>query len=368
MRLRSAEPWTLDNRARWVLIRAGRRAGEVGINQLILHHHYTYGSTFDVSTFGNHGQPQLVTAGSGPFSSSLHFQNADSRVVVAPSKSLSNPFAIAAMVRFYVEGIPAARLNLMEGFISFALFIEPSGALTGTIVDANGAWSGGSSSANLIAPGIWHEAWLSHDGISQLELKLDGVTVARVDGVYGPVRSVGDLGIAIGNWPDAGAYPFMGYIDEVKLYRYNPAKDFQSLLDPCCFNGRAFDEILRELTQSEALGAGGGGSKLLGLLARLTALLRGRDAAQAQDVIQLGQGLLRALQSRDTRALAELHRALAARAGEPAIADEFRALDEELERLRSQTGLTDELLTKLAKALCLAFPDDRDDPRTGAAR
>jgi hypothetical protein len=293
---------------------------------------------------------------------------ADSRVTVAPSQSLSNPFAIAAMVRFYVEGVPASRLNLMEGFVSFALFIEPSGALTGTIVDANGAWSGASSPANLVTPGHWHEAWLSHDGISQLELKLDGVAVARVDGVYGPVRSVGDLGIAIGNWPDAGVYPFAGYIDEVKLYRYNPAKDFQSLLDPCCFDGRGFDEILRELEQNEVLGAGGGGWRLLQLLARLTALLRGRDAARAQDVIQLGQGVLRALQSRDTRALTGLHGDLAARATEPAGADEFRALQDEIERLRSEAGLSDDLLMKLAKALCLALPDARGDEATRAQR
>jgi hypothetical protein len=38
-----------------------------------------------------------------------------------------------------------------------------------------GAWSGGSSPANLVAPGVWFEAWLSRDGLSQLELKLDGI-------------------------------------------------------------------------------------------------------------------------------------------------------------------------------------------------
>jgi hypothetical protein len=326
------------------------RAGRQAINQLVLHHHYTNGSTFDVSTFGNHGQPQLVTAGTGGFSSSLHFQAADSRVTVAPSKSLSNPFAIAAMVRFYVEGVPASRMNLMEGFASFALFIEPSGALTGTIVDANGAWSGASSPANLVTPGTWHEAWLSHDAISQLELKLDDVVVARVHDIYGPVRSVGELGIAIGNWPDAGAYPFAGYIDEVKLYRNSPAKDFQSLLDPCCFDGRAFDEVLRELKQNEALGAGGGGWRLLQLLARLTALLRSRDARRTQSVIQLGHGLVRALQSRDARALGEMHRELAALAVEPATAHEVQAVQDEIEQLRSEAGLSDDLVKKLAKS------------------
>jgi len=336
------------------------------MNQLVLHHHYTYGSTFDVSTFGNHGQPQLVTAGSGAFSSALHFLAADSRVSVAPSKSLSNPFAIAAMVRFYVEGVPASRLNLMEGHVSFALFIEPSGALTGTVVDANGAWSGGSSSANLITPGAWHEAWLSHDGISQLELKLDGVAVAWVRDVYGPVRSVGELGIAIGNWPDAGAYPFAGYIDEVKLYRYNPTKDLQSLLDPCCFDGREFDEVLRELKHNERLGTeGGGGSELLQLLARLTAMLRSSDPTRTRTAVQLGEGVVRALQTRDTQLLANLHRELDRLAtGGPAAA-EVTAVQEEIEKLWSETGLSDELLKRLADALCLALPSPSDELREG---
>ena len=62
--------------------------------QLILHHNYTFGSTFDVSTFGNHGQPHLVTADTAAFASSLHFQQSDSRVTVAPSQSLDNPLPL----------------------------------------------------------------------------------------------------------------------------------------------------------------------------------------------------------------------------------------------------------------------------------
>ena len=267
------------------------------MNQLVLHHHYAYGSTFDVSTAGNHGRAELVTPGAAAFWSALRFQSPDSRVSVAPSRSLTNPFSIAALVRFYPEGTATgSRHNLIEGFVSFALYVLPTGALAGTIVDANGAWTGASSAPNLVAPNMWHEAWLSHDGINQLELKLDGVVVAREYDVVGPVRSVGDLGIAIGNWPDAGAFPFVGYIDEVKVYRYDPRKDLQDLLDPCCRDGRDLDSLMGELKRNEVLGIGKpGGWQLMTLLARLAALLRTADPDQTRAVSQMGEGVVRAL-------------------------------------------------------------------------
>jgi len=175
--------------------------------------------------------------------------------------------------------------------------------------------------------------------------------VAHVDDVYGPVRSVGDLGIAIGNWPDAGAYPFAGYIDEVSC-PLQPGERLPEPLRPVLLDGRVIDEILRELRQNEAFGAGGGSWRLLQLLARLTTLLRSPDAARTQSVIQLGQGLVGALQSRDTRALGEMHRDRAALAGEPATAHEVRVVQDEIEQLRSEPGLSDNLVKNLAKALC----------------
>jgi len=325
--------------------------------QLILHHHYTFGSTFDTSTFGNHGQPHLVTAGTAAFASSLHFQQSDSRVTVVPAQSLNNPLAIAAMVRFYVDGAMTARLNLIEGFMSFSLYIEPSGALTGTIVDANNLWTGTSSPANLVKPGAWHEAWLTHDGISQLALQCDGATVAVARNVYGPVRSIGNLGVAIGNWPDRGQYPFAGYIDEVKLYRYDPSKDFQNLLNPCCFDGKAFDAILAELKANKVLNADGGYWQLLQQLARLLGLLRGNSLDGTRRVNQIGEGLYRALQARDSANFAQLQGNLAKMAPtDAATAKEIATLENNIKGTLDKAGLSTDLLNRLAAAMCLQLP------------
>jgi hypothetical protein len=322
--------------------------------QLILHHHYTFGSTFDISTFGNHGQPHLVTAGTAAFASSLHFQQSDSRITVAPAQSLNNPFAIAAMVRFYADGAMTARQNLVEGFMSFSFYVEPSGALTGTIVDANNLWTGTTSPASLVKPGAWHEAWLVHDGVSQLALQCDGVTVAVARNVYGPVRSVGNLGVAIGNWPDRGQYPFAGYIDEVKLYRWDPSKDLQNLLNPCCFDGKAFDAVLAELKANKVLNESGGYWQLLQQLARLLALLRGNSLDGTRMVNQIGEGLYRALQARDSANFAQLQGNLAKMAPtDAATAKEIATLESSIKGTLDKAGVSSDLFTRLTAAMCL---------------
>jgi hypothetical protein len=339
------------------------------MNQLVLHHHYTFGSTFDVSTFGNHGRPNLVTPGTGAFASALHFIQQDSRINVKPSQSLSNLVAISAMVRFYLEGLPAIRLNLIEGFVSFALFIEPTGAITGTIVDQDGDWSGTSSQEQLVTPGVWHEAWIIHDGVSQIQLLLDGTLVAQALNIYGPVKSVGQLGISIGNWPDAAAYPFVGYIDEVKLYRYDPKKDFQSLLNPCCFDGRQFDEILGELKRNKVLNVDGGYWRILQLLARIGGLLRGRDANSARSSIQLSLGMLRAIRARDVATLSMLQDDFSKlTASNPAAARDVRALTEKVSAIVDRAGLPSDLGDRLIKALCLKLPHQAQHPQKSEAK
>ena len=242
--------------------------------------------------------------------------------------------------------------------MSFSFFVEPSGALTGTIVDANNAWTGTTSPVSLVKQGAWHEAWLTHDGISQLTLQCDGkrrVAVAR--NVDGPVRSVGNLGVAIGNWPDRGQYPFAGYIDEVKLYRYDPSKDFQNLLNPCCFDGKAFDAILAELKANKVLNASGGYWQLLQQLARLIALLRGNTVDSTRSVNQIGQGLYRALQARDSATFAQLQGQLAKMAPtDAASAKEIATLESGIKGVLDKAGLSSDLLTRLAAAMCLQVP------------
>jgi hypothetical protein len=246
------------------------------LNKLVLHHTYAQGVAFDLSNSRNHGTPIKVTPGTGSFSPSFEFDDPGSRIDVAPSPTLTDPRQIRAVVRFRMGFGPGQqrRLNLMEGYLSFALYVEADRALTGTIVDAAGQWRGASSRAGLLkTPGRWHVAELIHDGISRLTLVLDGAQVAQADGVRGPVRSVGNLGIAIGHWPDPpGTYTFHGHIGETQLYVYDPAEEARQLADRCCLDWNALAEERDRLVKE-----GWTREKMMGVLDELIAL--GIDAA-----------------------------------------------------------------------------------------
>jgi hypothetical protein len=213
------------------------------MNKLVLHHTYAQGTAFDISNNRNHGTPIKVVAGTGAYAPSFEFTDPDGRIDVAPSPTLTDLRQIRAVVRFRIGFGPGQvrRLNLIEGFMSFALYVEADRALTGTIVDAAGQWRGASTRPGLVkTPGRWHEAELLHDGVSRVTLVLDGSVVAVADGVRGPVRSVGPLGIAIGHWPDPpGTYTFHGHIGETRLYAYDPAEEARRLAERCCVDREA---------------------------------------------------------------------------------------------------------------------------------
>ena len=213
------------------------------MNTLVLHHTYAQGTAFDISNNRNHGTPIKVVPGTGALAPSFEFSDPDARIDVSPSPTLTDLRQIRAVVRFRIgfgQG-QARRLNLMEGFTSFALYVEADRALTGTIVDAAGQWRGASTRPGLLkTPGRWHVAELLHDGVSRVTLVLDGAVVAVADGVRGPVRSVGPLGIAIGHWPDPpSTYTFHGHIGETRLYAYDPAEEARRLATRCCMDQEA---------------------------------------------------------------------------------------------------------------------------------
>jgi len=208
-----------------------------------------------------------------------------------------------------------------------------------------------------VQPNRWHEAWLLHDGISILELQLDGRTVASSFAVPGPVRSVGPLGVAIGNWPDADAYTFAGYLAEVRVYRYDLRRDVESLLDPCCFDGAAFDRAVQKLREGGHLEAlHRSPQEVLNVLIRLTALLRGQNERAARRIIQWSQVAFGAFLRRDGAALGRFHDLFEAEALQNPNADEIRTLQEEFAHLAASSGLNEEMLLALAKAACFTVP------------
>lgn len=274
-----------------------------------MHHTYNNGRATDVSGSGNHGLAIGTDAGAGglPFSSSLRFDAPSSEVRVARSESLSNLDAIRTRVRFFWRPGDAAlarRHNLIEGQVSFALYITPYGGLQGTILDAGGQWRGASAPKGTVSVAEWHEAELRHDGFSTLEIRLDGVLVAAAYDVRGPVRGVGPRGLSVGHWPEpAHPYTFRGFVDEVTLHKRQIEPE--DLLDPCCNDVHVLDDEVSRLRDegyrpedAKALLA-----QAATLEAEIRAAAAGGDGSRAERLRELAQQGGMALQSGDPAAL-----------------------------------------------------------------
>lgn len=220
--------------------------------ELRLHHTYARGAAVDVSGKDNHGE--VVDAYPAGSDSELRFDSPGSRVQVPPSESLRRFRSVRARVRFRLDpgASPEQRYNLMEGYLSFALYVTPEFRLKGTIYDADRNWRGATSDERVVEPGRWHTAELTYvDSAARVELRLDGEVVATEQGVAGPVRPVGELGLSIGIWPDADRYALDGRLDDARLWATWP--EFEEFVDPCCAEMGALDRVVEVMREDPAV-------------------------------------------------------------------------------------------------------------------
>jgi hypothetical protein len=199
----------------------------------------------DTSGYSNNGIPIQVT----PERPGFLFNQPGSRISIPPSATLQNLGAIQAAVQFTLQPSgPLHRFNLAEGFESFALFVNPDFSVQGTILDATSTWTGPSSAPGVVSAGTTHTAVLVCDGVNSVQVFLDGALVAENYAVPGSVQSVGNLGIAVGHWPNPpDTYTFQGTIYQFILLNYDPLQDILNLLDLCCVDWRKLQVFLREL-------------------------------------------------------------------------------------------------------------------------
>ena len=98
--------------------------------QLILHHDYSRTGAVDTSGHNNHGHLShcYFTTGLESNLKALGFDGIRSRVFVMPSETLSKLSALRLLTTIWVDQINQRR-NIIEGFLSFAIFIEENGKL-----------------------------------------------------------------------------------------------------------------------------------------------------------------------------------------------------------------------------------------------
>jgi hypothetical protein len=313
---------------------------------------YTGNLAVDSSGFFNHGVPVQVAASHPGFA----FSQPGSRINVKPSASLSTLGCINVEVGFTLSPRGSAhRYNLAEGFLSFALFVNPDLSLQGTIVDDAGNWTGAVSAAGIVSPATTHVAGLQCDGVSMVRLLLDGQVVGANYGVYGEVRGIGALGLAIGHWPDPpDQYTFEGTILGALLQKYEPQGDL-SLIDPCCFDRDALAAWFRAMarkgvTRAQLVQA----SQALQTATRAAVVaVRGGDAARTEQHHALTASLLSALKRHDCGALEEVLKQLLVLA-ERVPGPERSTLADGINQALNQFGLSAADWNRLMSVLCLS--------------
>ena len=225
------------------------------VDRLAVHHTYEGRTAFDVSMNHHHGRLENVAPAAGV----VRFEGGADCVRVMRSPTLAAMRAVRTTVRFAVppqpwgidpwySGAGPRRMNLIEGYLSFALVIDADRSLHGTILDRSGHWRGTQSPPDTVTFGSWHEATFVHDGFSACRIDLDGVTVAEAFDVLGPVSAPQNpYGIAIGHWPDPDdRYSFIGDIGDVKLWIDRP-EAIADTVNPCCIDREGIDELFGRL-------------------------------------------------------------------------------------------------------------------------
>lgn len=242
--------------------------------KLILHHTYkSNGQAVDISHHGTHGfltsvtyQPDGTAQGSGV----LAFSGGNSNVTVPNSEVWQRLGAVK--IEMWVKlppNPPVQRLNLVEGELAFAFFINSDRSLMGTFLGpaspgASPTWHG-ADSVNQSPDGVaryvpldqWVKLTYIHDGMSSLRLFIGDTLVAGNYNLVAGVPSVQLTGVHIGHWVGDNRYTLTGGIDTLKIWKYDPEAPIKQFycrpMDPkelACW-GRFYNRFAREWDDKE---------------------------------------------------------------------------------------------------------------------
>jgi hypothetical protein len=249
--------------------------GDVMFKKIV---HYTFKQpqvALDISPFHQHGHATAVghsVNGSESGSGAFLFNGQKSRVRVPFGTVWKEIGAIKVEVLVRLEHL-GLRHNLVEGHLSFALFVRTDGVVTGTFLGAEEpvasaftasnsivatvlggggspdpfstltatppdpdqpevelAWIGVNSDANFapdglrrtLTPGEWTLVTFIHDG-SSLQLWLDDALAGyRDNDINSGVLGVQPGGVHIGASPNADQNVLKGALDEVRIWKFDP--------------------------------------------------------------------------------------------------------------------------------------------------
>jgi hypothetical protein len=187
--------------------------------ELVLHHRYTSGTASDLSGNGNAGYRVVPSTADAPVAAGLEeFDGRGTRVVVCPSDTLADFGGVRVRARVRLASL-GDRRTIIEGYLAFAVLVEPDGSLVGGVC-TDGRWEGVGTSPGAVPLDRWVELAFVYDGHDTAILSLDGRIIASKCVPLGSIGSVRwPYGLNIGAWPDGNLRVFSGQIAEVWLWR-----------------------------------------------------------------------------------------------------------------------------------------------------
>jgi hypothetical protein len=187
--------------------------------ELVLHHRYTDPRPHDLSGHGNVGFGTAThTQGRGGTLAALAFDGAHDRIYVPPSPTLARPGGFRTDMVVNVEAL-GYRRTLIEGYLSFALYVEADGAVGGSVYRYKD-WHSLQTASGAVRVGDWITVTLMYSSDGIMTLLLDGEQAAVDYRRLGPCNAIAwPFGLSIGAWPDADQRVLKGRIEEVRLWR-----------------------------------------------------------------------------------------------------------------------------------------------------
>lgn len=178
-------------------------------------HEYTATTAIDESKYGNHAN---LLGSPSPHYTYVSFAGAQQQMVIPVRDDSLQRFTGLKLEALVNPNTRDHRLNIIEGLMSFAFVIQPSGMLLATIYDGQN-WIGVDSGNTLVPLNTWSSVGFEYDGLSIGKIYLNGqIAGHNIDmpmGMHQPQQH-----ITIGHWPGGdGRYTFSGDIGHTRISR-----------------------------------------------------------------------------------------------------------------------------------------------------
>lgn len=182
---------------------------------------------------------------------SVNFFDTDAEVVIQIRNDSLQRFCGLQLMASIRPLLVPRRQNIIEGWMSFAFFVQSDGVLVGGIYDGQN-WVAVKSAPGAIPFNQWSRVVFTFDGISRAKLCLDGQEIGQSTsmplGMHQPHEN-----ITVGHWPSGdNRYTFAGEIGEIVIFRHDWQDHYSGARDAMLCNRRLNERQAGALAELKA--------------------------------------------------------------------------------------------------------------------